>query len=960
MKFLLSGYVLLLVVVGGCITKHPASVKSEINIPVAQANLTPFESVNPFIGTGGHGHTYPGATSPFGMVQLSPDTRLEGWDGCSGYHYTDSLIYGFSHTHLQGTGVADYCDILFMPTNHRIKVAHKWNDAYKSHFDHNSEQAQPGYYKVHLDDYNIDAELTTTPRTGIHRYTFSPGDSCRLFIDMMHRDELLRYDIQTIGDTVIYGYRISKGWAEEQHCYFYAVFSEPFHDFTQLDLSYVETDDEGVKKSVLEQVQVFSLQFEPVRQITVKVGISGVDCEGAKKNLHQEAQHWDFNRYRLEARKSWEQCLEKAKINDSDPDEMAKYYTSLYHCYTVPNLWSDVDSRYRGEDKKIHTASGYKRYTVFSLWDTFRAYHPLMSVLEPEITRDWIVTFLEIYKERGELPVWELAGNETYCMIGYHSVPVILDAYRRGITNFDHQLALQAMVASASGPQEEKKAYEELGYVPADRFSESVSKTLEFAYDDWCIAQFAKELGDEKTYTRFIARSQSWKNLFDSETGFMRPRRNGGFPEPFDPFQVDFNFTEANSWQYSFFVPHDIQTLIEFHGGNAPFSNKLNSLFTVSSQTTGREQSDITGLIGQYAHGNEPSHHAAFLFNYLQSPEEQAKTTMYAHKIMKELYSNSPDGLCGNEDCGQMSAWYVLAKNNLYPLCPGKPEFVTAHSGERMIVSGSSNLLNQKKAVSTVESAVKDYLQVPAPVIIGPQTSFSKKAEITIYCADPMAELECEIHKRRLNPETGDLEEIRMRISETGRISISEETDQQLDVYCVARKKGFADSKKIHAVFRHSNMNMQIISSTPYDNQYTGGGTNALIDGIRGGTDFRTGSWQGWRGKDVELVVDLGKEQAITTVGISCLEEIKSWIWFPSSIDIFISHDGTNFGNAGSIQSSEPLNNYVPSTKEFTKRLRASGRYVKLVIHPGVQPIPKWHLGAGESCWIFADEIIIK
>jgi hypothetical protein len=692
----------------------------------------------------------------------------------------------------------------------------------------------------------------------------------------------------------------------------------------------------------------------------VKVGISGVDCDGARKNLEQEAPHWDFGRYKAEARKSWEQKLSgKVPLSMSNQDDLTNYTTALYHCYTVPNLWSDTDSRYRGEDKKIHTAVGFNRYTVFSLWDTFRAYHPLMSYLEPEVTRDWIVTFLEIYKERGELPVWELAGNETYCMIGYHSVPVILDAYRRGITNFDHQLALEAMIASATGPQEEKKAYEEFGYVPADKFSESVSKTLEFAYDDWCIAQFAKELGDEKNYARFIRRSQNWKNVFDSETGFMRPRRNGGFPSPFDPYQVDFNFTEANSWQYSLFVPHDIETLKLYHGGETAFAAKLNSLFTVSSKTTGREQSDITGLIGQYAHGNEPSHHAAFLFNYLQSPDKREKALQIIRRIMSELYKNAPDGLCGNEDCGQMSAWYVLAANYVYSLCPGKKEFLEIPDS-RFSVSTSSNRLDFIPATPHQESIVKDYLQLPAPVILGPQTAFSGKAEVTVYCADTAAEITCEIRKKVTDPETGDFTEIVTRENFVNRHTFEIVTDQSFDVYCVAVKSGYEDSKKVHATFRHSNMNMQMVYSTTYDNQYTGGGKNALIDGIRGGSDFRTGAWQGWRGQDVELIVDLGKERPISTVGISCLEEIKSWIWFPSSIEVLISHDGVSYGNTGPIKISEALNDYKPKTKEFTKQIRASGRYVKFVIHPGVQPIPQWHEGAGETCWIFADEIIIR
>ncbi|MFM7730456.1 MAG: GH92 family glycosyl hydrolase, partial [Flavobacteriales bacterium] len=627
----------LLLMLNAC--RRPCIGTFETTARTSSPSMNPSMWVNPFIGTGGHGHTYPGATVPFGMVQLSPDTRLEGWDGCGGYHYDDHEIYGFSHTHLQGTGVPDYCDILFMPTNHDLKrKGDHWNEVYKSAFRHKTEKAFPGYYKVDLDDYHIQAQLTATPHVGIHQYTFQQGDSCRLFLDMMHRDDLRIYDLQTHGDTAISGYRISRGWAREQHCYFYAVFSQPFHDLTQLDISYAEKDSvTGQKRTVFEQVQVFSMAFHPTEKLMIKVGLSGVDMEGAKNNLYAEAKHWMFDKYVADALQQWDDKLSKLPLTkpDATDEELANFQTALYHCYTVPNIWSDVDHRYRGEDNKIHTANGYHRYTVFSLWDTFRAYHPLMSELEPQVTRDWIQTFLEIYRERGELPVWELAANETYCMIGYHSVPVIWDAYTRGITDFDLNLALEAMVASATGPQEEKLAYDSLGYVPADRFSESVSKTLEFAYDDWCIAQMAKELNRMDVYDRFIRRSQSWKNLFDPNTGCMRPRRNGGFPEPFDPYQVDFNFTEANAFQYALFVPHDIQTLIEYHGGNAAFEKWLDQLFSASTQTTGREQSDITGLIGQYAHGNEPSHHMAFLYQAIGKPE---KTNALVDRICRELY----------------------------------------------------------------------------------------------------------------------------------------------------------------------------------------------------------------------------------------------------------------------------------------------------------------------------------
>lgn len=931
MKFLQLSVILCACIAWGCKSKKNAT--DIVTCPAL--DTTVYNAVNPFIGTGGHGHTYPGATSPFGMVQLSPDTRLEGWDGCSGYHYSDEYIYGFSHTHLQGTGVPDYCDILFMPTNHRIKVAEKWSDAYKSKFNHASEVAQPGYYKVRLEDYAIDAEFTTTERTGIHRYTFAPGDSCRMFLDFMHRDYLKQYDYHIIGDTAISGYRISKGWAEEQHTYFYAVFSKPFRDFTQLDVTYTE-DRDGKKVSVLEQVQVFSMLFDPTSEIIVKVGISGVDEAGAKNNLYTEAPHWNFNQYRNNAKTKWTEHLNKAPLADTDPEVRANYFTALYHCYTVPNIWSDVDSRYRGEDKKIHTANGYTRYTVFSLWDTFRAYHPLMAQLEPRRTRDWIVTFLEIFKERGELPVWELAGNETYCMIGYHSVPVIYDAYMRGIRDFDQELALKAMGVSATGPQEEKKRYAELGYVPANEFSESVSKTLEFAYDDWCIAQFAAKLGQLETYQTFIKRSQSWKHLFDPTSGFMRPRRNGGFPEPFDPYQVDFNYTEANAWQYSLFVPHDVETLIEYHGGKEAFEKWLDQLFSASSQTSGREQADITGLIGQYAHGNEPSHHTAFLYNFIGKPE---KAKAMVDRICREQYHNTPDGLCGNEDCGQMSAWYVWAKNNVYPFLPGTNNMLAIDSKARF------------HSQPLIASRVSDFLIQPMPVISGPQLPFRDSTQITLSTIKGVGS-----YKIHLEPPRGSRRPIKIMElldGETKRIMIYDETH-------VAAFSALTGEKLCTADFYRRNSDRSMVSITPYNNQYTGGGDEALIDGMRGGADFRTGSWQGWQGQNMECIIDLGAEQAITTIGLSCLQETKSWIWFPSRIEFMLSHDGKTFAPAGAIDITEYQKDATPSTREFKRDLRGSARYVKVIAKPAFETIPSWHLGSGGKPWIFVDEILLN
>jgi predicted alpha-1,2-mannosidase len=945
MKYTISSicFALLLLITGCSKLKTSGAHKKGI----ASQNLV--DCVDPFIGTGGHGHTYPGATSPFGLVQLSPDTRLDGWDGCSGYHYSDSVIYGFSHTHLQGTGVSDYGDILFMPTNHRIKSAPVWKDAYKSKFSHEDEKAKPGYYQVKLQDYNMNAECTTTPHTGIHQYSLAPGDSCRLFIDMMHRDKIYYYDIETIGDTVVHGYRVSQAWATEQHCYFYAVFNKPFKNFTQLEVTYREKNAEGIETQVYEQVQVFSLQFDPTDKIMVKVGISGTDLEGAKKNVHSEAPHWNFDQYVASAQSSWTSSLSRARIEDTDPVECEKYYTALYHCYTVPNIWSDVDGRYRGMDNKIHTAQGYKRYSVFSLWDTYRAYHPLMASLEPERTRDWIRTFLGMYEERKELPVWELAANETYCMIGYHSVPVIVDAYFKGVVDFDTKLALEAMIATSNGPQEEKIAYTQLGYVPADQFSESVSKTLEYAYDDWCIAQFAKAINRNDIYNTYIQRAQNWKNVFDSKSGFMRPRRNGGFPEPFDPFQVDFNFTEANAWQYALYVPQDIPTLMRYHGGPNAFSQHLDDMFTAKTQTTGREQADITGLIGQYAHGNEPSHHAAFLYAHTGLKEDKEKMRNYVKRIMTELYTTEPDGLCGNEDCGQMSAWYVLAKNNLYSTVPGI-------SGYQIIderIETPPHIGHRNISVMSELPVIKDKLITPLPIILGPNSAFETSAPIHIYCSDPDASIK--IASIPLDAH-GDLTRRKTEYPITTVFSEGVETGMQY--FAIAETDGQISSDTSSAKFFRKNNAYKVIQLATYDHQYHAGGDLALIDGLRGSNDFRIGAWQGYRDQ-FSMTLDLGEIHDVRKIQFSCLEDIKSWIWFPQAVHVYGSMDGQNFELIQQKSIETKTDDYTPKHDVFGLDINKKYRYIKVGAEQRFNTIPDWHLGAGGSSWIFIDEILI-
>jgi predicted alpha-1,2-mannosidase len=943
-----------LIAIAGCHkSKNIAAPLPEPALPMESYN----QWVNPFIGTGGHGHTYPGATRPFGMVQLSPDTRLEGWDGCGGYHYDDSLVYGFSHTHLQGTGVSDYGDILFMPTNHKIHSADSWRDAYRSKFSHKNEMATPGYYQVKLTDYNINVELTATERAGIQRYQFAPGDSCRLFLDLMHRDELLWYDIGTVGDTVIYGYRVSKGWATEQHCYFYAVFSKPFHNFNQLDITYDEPSSDGIRRQTLEQVQVFSVQFDPTDEIMVKVGVSGTDIDGARNNLHAEAKHWNFDQYKKEASDSWTTQLNKLQIAEGNPEEKTKFYTAAYHCFTTPNLWSDVDGRYRGMDNELHTAVGYNYYTVFSLWDTFRALHPLLKRVEPERTRDFIRSFLDMYKENEYLPVWELAANETNCMIGYHSASVIADAYFDGIKDFDTNLALEAMINSSNGPQDEKMAYDTLGYVPAEYFSESVSKTLEYAYDDWCIAQFAEAIGRTDVYTRYIKRAQNWKNVFDPTTGFMRARRNGGFIEPFDPYEVNFNYTEANAFQYQFFVPHDIPTLVEYMGGKEAFKLQLNNLFKASSKTSGREQADITGLIGQYAHGNEPSHHIAYLYAVVG---ETAKCNELVQEIMRSQYHNTPDGLCGNEDCGQMSAWYVMSRLGGYYICPGGPDqrFTYNRSNYTSIENERAPVRSLNYIIAPQERAlpaIVEQLITPVPIIQGPQSSFVDSCALQISCAQA-ATLKIRVYP--LLPDGTPRDRSMNEYNGKNNFKLVLNESSKVEVY--AQSPGCDKSQSSVATFIKRSGSKKITSVTTFDNQYNAGGDQALVDGLRGGADFRTGSWQGFQGTKVSCFIDLGKSQAISNVSVSCLEEIKSWIWFPSKIEIYISNDGKNYSLAQTLITKEAQDNYTPRTKEFSSQLRASGRYVKVVAEPAFESIPKWHLGAGGMPWIFMDEIIIK
>jgi len=629
--------------------------------------------VDPFIGTGGHGHTYPGPSLPFGMVQLSPDSGVDGWDWCSGYHSSDSIIIGFSHKHLSGAGSSDLGDILLMPFSGNTKFQN--NAEIKSRFNHKREKASAGYYSVYLDNSKANVELTCTPRVGIHRYTFD-NNTASVLIDLEHgiQDSATECCATMINDTVIQGFRRSTGWASDHTVFFTEHFSAPIESF---DGAVNKTETEA--KNMKGQSVKIALHFKalPQKTLRVKVALSSVDVDGAEKNLASEAPGWNFDTFRKKAFDTWDKQLRKVEIIDQRDSLKRTFYTALYHSMLVPNTAQDVDGRYRGLDRQIHTADGFNYYTVFSLWDTYRAEHPLLSILEPAQNRDFVKTMLRMYQEGGQLPIWELAGNETWAMIGYHSIPVIADEYLKGETGFDAKLALSAMQHSANINRKDVSSYVKLGYIPADEQKNTVSKTLEFAFDDWCIAQMAKKMGQEEIYETYLKRAQNFKNVFDPATNFMRGKtKDGKWRVPFDPTAVSAvgrgDYTEGNAWHYAFYAPQDMNTLIDLYGGKEAFGLKLDSLFQEKAVES-NDHLDVTGLIGQYAHGNEPCHHVAYLYNYIGLPQ---KTMKLVSEIRDNLYTSRRNGLCGNEDCGQMSAWYVFSALGFYPVAPASNQYI--------------------------------------------------------------------------------------------------------------------------------------------------------------------------------------------------------------------------------------------------------------------------------------------
>ena len=952
--------------------------------------------VNPFIGTGGHGHTFPGATVPFGMVQLSPDTRMEGWDGCGGYHYSDSVIYGFSHTHLSGTGVPDYADLLITsvcgkyPKNPRYKNP----QGYGSAFSHSAEKAEPGYYSVHLTEGDIDVELTSTQRCGIHRYTFNGEGNRYIVLDLDYRDKVINADFSLISPNEIRGFRESEGWAKHQYFYFSLKTSVPYEKMEKVT-------ENGQHRLVL----TFP---KSTKNLELFVGISSVDEAGAARNLEVETDGLNFQSIRQNTRMQWENELGKVKIEGENPQQKVIFYTALYHSLLAPNIFSDVDGRYRGRDLAVHTIDqGMPQYTVFSLWDTYRATHPLFCLIDQKRTLAFINTFLRQYDQGGDLPVWELAGNETECMIGFHSASVITDAYVKGIRGFDAEKALQAMVATSEMNEYGKKPFLEQGMIASDQESESVSKALEYSYDHFCVSEFARQLHQEsntRNTLNEVARrhrnySYSFINHFDPSNKFMRARRGAQWLSPFDPTEVNFNFTEANSWQYSLYAPQHPELLSNLIGGKKAFSTWLDQLFYSKLPMSGREQADITGLIGQYAHGNEPSHHVAYLYNYSSTPW---KTQRMVDSIQRSMYRNAPDGLAGNEDCGQMSSWYVLSALGFYPIAPGTPYYEIGHpifSKATMKLENGSTLSIVKKGsgifidvvklngqtiqrlshkdmmsggtleffmreTAAKESSAPDMYEitlpndwVPLPFIASSESIFEDSLRIEMDVID-LDKLELTVEYFLSGEEDKPLWRTYSSpfyLKESAQIIIrTKRTDGGIIRY----------SASIGSSFIKKDKNVKLELKSTYAPSYAAAGPNTLIDKIRGGNDFRTGTWQGFQGKDVEALVSFQKPVSIHTLGISFLRDLNSWIFDPSEVIIEVSSNGKDYteviNHRFDAMTAEKASVEEKKCTNYEMQVNLSGiRFVRVKVK-NPETCPLWHLGNGNPTWLFLDEIIIE
>jgi len=974
-----------------------------------QGGKTPAGYVDPFIGTDFHGHTFPGATVPSGLVQLSPDTGTEGWDWCSGYHSSDGTILGFSHTHLSGTGASDLGDILFMPTRTPAFVPgskDNTDNGYRSRFSHKFEKAEPGYYSVYLDDVRALVELSATAHSGVQKYGFETNEDHYVTIDLSHGI----YDIPTecfikkVSEFELEGYRRSSGWADDHTLYFYVKFSGPFISMSSMvdDSISLESAD-SVKADRVVSVLQFS---KDLYDLQINVGISYVDIAGARNNLESEVGNADFETIRKKAYEDWEKALSVVKV-EGDNVRKKIFYTALYHSMIAPYIMSDVDGRYRSSNRNIYK-SNEPNYGLFSTWDTFRALHPLMTIVAPEKNNQFVNSLIRYYEESGRLPVWDLNMRENFCMIGYHSIPIITDAFFKG-ARIDSEKALEAMINSST-----EDSYLGLGdyryyhYMPFDLQQNSVSKALEFAYDDWCIAKFAKALGKDEIYNEYIKRAQYYKPHFDSIDTFIKGRDSHGcFRKDFSPTQISIlgvnDFTEGNSWHYSFFAPQDVNTLISLMGGDEKFIEKLDELFNSVTVTDGAAP-DVSGLIGNYAHGNEPSHHSAYLYAFAG---QQWKTAEKVAQICSQLYSSERDGLCGNEDCGQMSAWYVMSSMGFYEVTPGScdyilgsPQFDTViinnANGNRfqiiadnlsddniyiggatfngneyskgyithdMILSGGTLVLKMQ------DEPDKQFAQIieDRPHSVISDNVFTSEELLSEITFDPYIDVEERFFKDSIviTPKSENDAEIYYTLDGTiptvrdniVKAPITLKEDCVLSLVAKDRTSGVL-SRCTTARFYKGRIEQgaKITFPAPAE-QYSGEGSITLTDGLIGGSTHASGRWLGWNGGNFEISVELPTPRKISYVGVDFYASVDTWIALPKNFIVEFESDAN-----GKIISREVI---IPDGTDRQKGSYLFGtdcdvivKNLRIIIPENT--IPAWHRFRDNKAWIFIDEILVK
>lgn len=962
--------------------------------------------VDPFIGTSGHGHVFPGATTPFGMVQVSPDTGTEGWDWCSGYHNSDRSIIGFSHTHLSGTGGGDLGDILLMPAVGKVLfdagTKEDPNGGYRSRFSHDSEKAYAGFYSVFLEDPKVEVELTASPRAAYHKYTYKGDRNTKhVMVDLIHgiQDNVELAQLVKLSPSAIGGFRRSKGWADDHAVFYYIEFSAPIAKI-QSRVDGIEVAGDSLRgKNV---VSAISFKGEK-NSIEAKVGLSYVDVAGAKNNMLSEIGSLSFDQTLDSAVNSWNKALSVIEVEGGMMQEAVVFYTSLYHTMIAPYLMSDVDGRYISSDRNVYTDTTMNNYGLFSLWDTFRALHPLLNLIEPEKNMEFVNSLVRYYQQSGRLPVWDLNMRETNCMIGYHAIPVIADAYMKGNRSFNADTALKAMLKSATQDQYAGVGYyRQFGYLPMDKENNSASKAVEYAYDDWCIAMMAKEMGREDVYNEYIKRAQYYKNHIDPKDGFVKGRdSHGRFREKFAPTDISIlgqgDFTEGNSWHYSFFVPQDVNGHIDLLGGDSAYVAKLDELFS-SQSVTADHSPDVTGLIGNYAHGNEPSHHVAYLYSYAGKPW---RTQEMVAKIKSEMYTAQRDGLCGNEDCGQMSAWYVFSAMGFYPVTPaaniyvlGNPSFrrmtINLIDGKEFVVSAknfsAANIYIDSvsfNGVSYTKSYIShDMISGGGELILHMSSTPNKNFGVEV-CDRPVAKIANSISSETLLSEVvfepyldtkqrifADFIEVEPKqvggtqvvytldnsepsaysAKATGKIQIN--GDKILKIRAVG-KEGRLSSVGTYKFYK--GLLKDVVTGTQPRTPYVNGGLAALTDSLMGGDGYKNIEWIGYVDTTVVLKSKF-EPKVVSKVGFNAVNSVGAWVLLP------FGGKATAYLNGEMVAEKEfdiPNAKDVPEGAYFFDADMGKVKADEVVWTIVGGKLPDWHTSKGKGAWMFIDEVTI-